>query len=543
MAMKPIQRSTVRTLTASTKTNTKVVMPPPVGGVDWISPLSIMDAKNAQVLDNFIARPQGAELRGGWQDVLDLPFEGSVNTLMSCPTVGAEPDRLFACVSNKVWDLTSALDPTNPSGSAVESLTVPVTHAYWSWVNYSLKTEKYLCAVAQGAGYFTYDQKDGWVERKITGVVNKEFRHVTTWKQRLWFTQANSSEVFYLGIGEVLGGEAKFFDYGPMFKRGGFVRAITSWTMDGGDGSDDYQLIFGSEGDVLVYKGTDPSNADTYALVGDWYLGKFPKGDRFFTPYGGDVLVLSDIGLTSMQALVTGNASAVGVSNPVVSKIQQRLSVRLSETLETGNWEVRLVPWLDVLLITGPKTKGGQDEHYCLGLTSKGWSTFSAMPIHTGVMHNRTFYFGTVNGRVAHGLDVQADGMLTNDQEFGSGSPIQGRVTSAYTDFGQSANLKRFLMARPIFQCSLPPKIKVRMKIDYASGARLASPGNDEVEIAMWDYAIWDQAYWAGTGNVFHIVIGVIGVGYLGALEMVVTGERGLIYTGAHLTAEIGGML
>lgn len=542
MAMKPIQRGKVRTMTASTKTNAKVVMPPPVGGLDWISPLATMAPKNAQVLDNFIARPQGVELRGGWQDLLDATLEGSPNTLMSHPTPGNALDKLFAAVGNKVWDLTPTTDPLN-YGAPVEALTVPVTHAYWSWANYSLKTEKYLCAVAQGAGYYTYDVTDGWVEREITGVEHKEFRTVTTWKQRLWFTQANSSEVFYLGIGEVLGGEAKFFDYGPMLKRGGFVRAITSWTMDGGDGADDYQLIFGSEGDVLIYKGTDPENPETYALVGDWYMGKFPRGDRFFTPYGGDVLVLSDLGLTSMQMLVTGNASAVGEQNPIINKIQARVSARVSETLDTGNWEVRLIPWLDVLLISAPKTKGGRYEHYCLGLTSKGWSTISGMPILTGVMHNRIFYFGTPDGRVAHGFDVEGDGMYTGDPEFGSGQMVQGRVTSAFTDFSQSANLKRFLLARPIFQASKPPSMKARMKLDYALGARLAATGSDAAEIALWDSAIWDQAYWTGTGNVYHVLIGVLGVGYLGALEMVVVGERGLIYNGAHLTAEIGGML
>jgi hypothetical protein len=158
-------------------------------------------------------------------------------------------------------------------------------------------------------------------------------------------------------------------------------------------------------------------------------------------------------------------------------------------------------------------------------------------------MHNRVYYMGTANGRVAHAFDVESDAMLVNDQEFGSGVRVQGRVTSAFTDFGKSANLKRFLLARPIFQCSKPPSLKARMKLDYARGARLATTGNDEAEIALWDNAIWDQAYWSGTGNVYHILIGVLGVGYLGAFELVVTGERGLIYTGTHLTAEIGGML
>lgn len=544
MALKQLPSYRTPQRSAATQTHKKVVLPPPVGGLNSRDPLSMMDAKDAQILENFICRPQGAELRGGWRDVLEIPFTGPVSTLMSYRATLPADSKLFACVGADVVDITPTLDPTTPL-EPVETLSIDaITHGYWSSVSYSLKTDKYLCAVANGAGYHTYDAVGGWVKREITGVDHDNLTSIAVWKNRLWFTQENSSEVFYLGIGEVLGGEAKFFDYGPMFKRGGSVVAITNWTMDGGNGPDDYQLIFGSGGDVLIYKGTDPSNADTYALVGVWSIGRFPRGDRFFTNYGGDVLVLSELGLTSMQQLVTGNASAVGELNPIIAKISERLMSRLASGQSAGFWEVKYSAEIESILLIAPRNGGGSYEHYCMGLAAKGWSTFTTIPILTLTMHGRQTFIGTPEGRVGHAFDVDNDGMTSLfSRDIDRSTPVRGRILSAYTDFGVGANLKRFLLARPIFLCTHPPSVAVRLRLDYASNTRVSTPSYARTDIATWDASNWDEAYWSGSGNVFHIWTGVLGVGYLGALDLMVEGERGLMYTGAHLTAEVGGML
>jgi hypothetical protein len=545
MALKQVPNYRTPQRSAATQTHKKLVLPPPVGGLNSKDPLATMDGKDAQILENFICRPRGAELRGGWQDVLESPFTGEVSTLMSYRATNPADNKLFACVGNSVFDVTPALDTADPL-EPLPTLEVAegVDHGYWSSLSYSLKTDKYLCAVANGAGYYTYDAAGGWVKREITGVDHDNLTSIAVWKNRLWFTQLNSSEVFYLGIGEVLGGEAKFFDYGPMFKRGGSVVAITNWTMDGGNGTDDYQLIFGSGGDVLVYKGTDPSNMETYTLVGVWSIGRYPRGDRFFTNYGGDVLVLSELGLTSMQQLITGNASAVGEMNPIINKIAEQLMHRLAPGKTVGFWEVRYSSDIESVLLIAPRKGGGSYEHYCLGLAARGWSTFTAMAIKTMTMHDRKTYIGTPDGRVGHAFDVNNDAMgVKKSRMTDLGQPVRGRVLSAYTDFGVGANLKRFLLARPIFMCTHPPSVAVRMRMDYASNTSVSLPTYARTDIATWDAAIWDQAYWSGSDNVFHVWTGILGVGYLGALDLMIEGERGLMYLGSHITAEVGGML
>jgi hypothetical protein len=179
-----------------------------------------------------------------------------------------------------------------------------------------------------------------------------------------------------------------------------------------------------------------------------------------------------------------------------------------------------------------------------MGLASKGWSTFTTMPILTLTMHDRKTYIGTPEGRVGHAFDVDNDGMTSVlSRDIDRSTPVRGRILSAYTDFGVGANLKRFLLARPIFLCTHPPSVAVRLRLDYAANTRVSTPTYARTDIATWDQARWDDAYWSGSSNVFHLWTGVLGVGYLGALDLMVEGERGLMYTGAHLTAEVGGML
>jgi hypothetical protein len=60
-----------------------------------------------------------------------------------------------------------------------------------------------------------------------------------------------------------------------------------TWTVDGGDGPDDRAVFVTSEGEVIVYQGTNPSSATTWAKIGSYYIGK-PLGRRCLEKFGGD---------------------------------------------------------------------------------------------------------------------------------------------------------------------------------------------------------------------------------------------------------------
>lgn len=50
--------------------------------------------------------------------------------------------------------------------------------------------------------------------------------------------------------------------------------AAETWTLDSGEGLDDYLVVTTSEGQVGVFRGTDPTSVATWGLVGVWNLGE-----------------------------------------------------------------------------------------------------------------------------------------------------------------------------------------------------------------------------------------------------------------------------
>ena len=47
-------------------------------------------------------------------------------------------------------------------------------------------------------------------------------------------------------------GELDVFPLTALFKKGGYIRAMASWTTDGGMGMDDMLVIFTSNGEVAI---------------------------------------------------------------------------------------------------------------------------------------------------------------------------------------------------------------------------------------------------------------------------------------------------
>ncbi len=63
-------------------------------------------------------------------------------------------------------------------------------------------------------------------------------------------------------------GTANLLDLGPIFDKGGAILCQSTWTLDGGSGADDLAVWVTTQGQVAVYQGLDPSDANNWALVG-----------------------------------------------------------------------------------------------------------------------------------------------------------------------------------------------------------------------------------------------------------------------------------
>jgi hypothetical protein len=114
---------------------------------------------------------------------------------------------------------------------------------------------------------------------------------------------------------------------GRYFRRGDDVRpraaddprrlyqAISTWTQDSKQTVDEYIAFITSRGQVIVYQGTDPATANTFALVGLYDLGA-PIGRRCFLRISGNLWIICVDGILPMSEMLTQDRAAAAKVAP-----------------------------------------------------------------------------------------------------------------------------------------------------------------------------------------------------------------------------------
>jgi uncharacterized protein YaiE (UPF0345 family) len=502
-----------------------------------------MDYQDAVRLDNFIVKPFGVELRHGYI-LHQNTFEFRINTIIPYQARVPADDRLFGVTYEGIYDITSrqdnAVKPTPDVTFATQTLDVT---DLWSWIPFSNLGENFVCAVSDLNGYFTYDATGGWISRNagMSGPVGfdpLDLDYIMSWKRRLWFVPQSGTKAYYLPVNQVVG-VVEEFDFGPYMRQGGSIKQLVSWTRDGGDGIDDFLIVLGSQGDVIVYQGTDPANADTFAMVGIWDLGSLPLGRRLAIKSGGDVKVLCEVGLIDLSTLFQG-AINLASKDSLGYPIQTAISSVVNRTLNTGQWEVHYFSPEELFVVKEPITVLlTESKMWAANVHSRAWGNLNDLPQQTLGMFQDQLYGSDSVGNVYQLLTGNVDNL---DFE-GFSSEITGRIQTGFYNFG-TAKLKKFHVIQPTFQSLVAPALQVQMYTEFNFDALSGSPGfGAPTQGAQWDIDKWDIAVWAGLANTFQVWAGVQGIGFFGSLAMNVRGVGGTIFTHWSLAFEEGGFV
>jgi hypothetical protein len=505
-------------------------IPAPVGGLNLRDPISAMQPTDAVVLDNMIPRQTGVELRKGYQlFVEDIGAE--VKSVFSYNAPNANNNKVFAAADGNIYDVTA-----HPATVAVSG--TGSTENLWWTTQFTTPADTFLLAVSPGAGYWTYSTTSGWVNRTPASLPTTTLRTVAVWKQRVLFTAEEDAHVYYFNQVNVIDGGVSGFHMGSLLRNGGYISAACNWTLDSGTGIDDYLVVIGTQGDVGVWQGTDPSSNNTFALKGVWYVGPVPKYGKYFTSFGGDVLILSEMGLIPVGRMVNGQF--VEVDPGVSSKIQSVLTPLVKSLRDSESWDVFVAPSDDVLIIKLPEQITSGYQQFVMNIPTGSWCTFSNMPMLCSTVLNGQMYFGTATGKVCKGLFGNLDNVARNNT---GGSTIEGDVQTSFQSFGTPGQLKRFGLCRPIFNAAEAPSIKLRVNTQYAFQGVEGSPAFVPEDLARWDAGVWNTAVWVGGVNTYESWVGANGMGYYGSIRMKVRGKPGTIFLSSHMSIEVGGMM
>lgn len=510
-------------------------MQPPVLGLNYREPAIALNPQSALVLDNFLPRGNHVDLRAGYANhVENIP--GAVKSIAHY--VGKLPS------ANKVFaftDMGEIYDVTDRSKSPTLVIDTTQTDGIWDSVNTAGLDENYLIMVSPAGGYYTYSERDGFVKREITGKgADKRFAGIFNWKDRVWLIEEDSTRCYYLDVGAIQG-NASEYDFYAVINQGGYLLYGCNWTFNAGYDIDDYMVLMTSQGEVIVYKGTNPDDPQTFVLEGVWFVGDAPAGRRSFTNFGGEMFVTSSLGIVPISALVNGKvANDFQVSS---AAIQPVFIEQFNSDKEKFGWELEMIYNQQFLLVKTPQDSFGNHVYYVMNTNTGAWATISGMPMLCTTQVGNEMYFGTANGLVCKAFVGDSDGA---DLSRNPGKPIIGRYMSGYNDFGAPANLKSFQMARPIFNSQDAPAVGVKMFTQNDEMFPIVESRYMRPAGGIWDTDKWDQSKFALVGNggaTFASWIGLEGLGYYGALAISLIGKAGTQYIATTATMKKGGVM
>ena len=530
MPLQPLAPFKVPRRASAAQTAQLAVIPAPTGGLNYRDPISAMSPLDALILTNFIPKQQGVELRKGWKQVTESLTE-SIESVFGYTAPNPLDNKVFVAANGNIYDVTDGNYTAAVLGTGSDA-------DEWWTTQFSTPADTFLLAVSPGAGYWTYSTTSGWVDRTATTIgLPTTVRTVAVWKQRVWFTAEGDSNVYYLDNVDVVTGACTSFAMGSTLRNGGYCSALINWTMDAGFSIDDYLIVVGTEGDIGVWEGTDPTSPDTFRLRGVWYVGPVPRHGQYFTPFGGDVMIVSELGLVPMSKLVSGQYSQDQQIGPA-SKIQSVFAPLVRKQIDQKFFDVFVVPSSDVLVIKMP-ADGGTYRQFAMNVTTGAWCVFVGMPMRSAAVIGGQLYFGTNDGYTCLGLYGNKDGV---DKLGAGGNSIEGEVQTAFQAFNTPAQLKKFGMARPIFIATAEPAVKLVINTQFQFNTVGGSPYFFEDDSGIWDLSLWNGANWVGQ-NTYQAWFGTTGLGYYGSLRMKVRGLPATVFTSAHMMTELGGVM
>ena len=519
------QQPTVR---PGTQKSSSTSLAAPIGGLNARDSVANMAPTDAVVLENWFPKTTSVDIRAGY--TAWNTFTGICQTVMVYSGVSAT--KVFSCVKNgstySIYDSTSsgALSSAvvGGGGATVEAL----TSARFDYQSFGTTGGNYFVAVNGTDTPLQYDGTN-WIASAMTGLTTANLVSVGVFKRRLFFIQKNTLDMWYLPVDSITGALARF-NLGPLFKLGGTINSIVTVTDATEGNMEDYIGFLSSEGEILAYRGTDPSVAASWILAAHFRIGRpVCTGNRTWCKVGTDAFVLCADGVYPLRKAIQADNRSGGLA--VSDKIRNLINSDVQSYGTLKGWQVLFHPTGAKLIVNVPTTEDLVSYQYVMNTQTGAWAKYTAWNAFNFEVAKDTLYMG------GNGVTVKADSGSTDGID-----PIAFDARQAYNYLGSRGRLKHVKMMRPILGLDQSINLAIGVDTDYAanfnSTSRTVTGGGTDVWGGIWDTT------WSGSVEVSSKWYGIIGDGH--AIAPHIKGSTSgtvLSWSATDLIYESGGVL
>ena len=543
--------------------NKVATVPAPTGGLNSRDALANMPETDAIVLNNWWPEPYGLSVRPGsilWAS--GIPGGSGMLATWSNPdgdlklfTVGSGYNR--GEYTGAIFDVSSRMGPLDPP---LEPAYVGIADTKPRTLQVSNDGGAHLFFISGGGAPTVVYNSTGFHEILVAAGPAPEPPADYTWydgpgnntnqmtshQGRLWATDSQSSVGWYLPV-DAIYGQWSPFDFGPQFTLGGGISYMTTWTIDDGNGAEDHLVVVSTEGQAVVYGGTDPSDIATWALVGVYTVGQ-PVGSpgKGFVKVGGDLILLTQRGLVSMARLLVSTKVNSAVNAVNSEKVQPIIAEAV--TVEPGRFEWQLFyhPPSNLFLVNMPPGDNQIVERQLaanLVVNTVPWTAFTGIPATHWVTFDNSPYFGTADGRIYKAWTGWYDEVDLSDA---NGKEVRTQVQQAYSYLGAPAVQKQVGMYRPGFLVKEQINFGAVIEYDFTiRRLRIPSAGFGQPGYDLWDEStsLWDGAVWSSGVVPDRRWIQAQGIGVDASLRMSMSSKSEILWVSTDYSYKVGGLL
>lgn len=462
--------------------------PAPVRG--WVSNrnLATNTRDAARVLENWFPTQNSVRVRQGWKEHFAFPVGTTVKSLFAYNSGTFE--RMFALAGTLIYDVSTPLavaqsgPPTYLGTQGLDTVQIRTPGGHFLYaVNGQDAPVIYDGGTWQIVGPATSPIA-------LTGVTVTNLVYPFTFKERLFFLEKNKLKAWFLAVKSV-GGALSELDLSSVFRRGGKLLMAGSFSSDSGDGLDDRCAFITDQGEVAIYAGTDPGDANAWTLVGIYEIGK-PLGPKAWIRAGGDWVIATREGMVPLSAAIQRDPAALSVaaiSRAIEPDWVSAVALRGGEW-QCVKWDAANLAMVSMAVDAPSSTRPAQV--FVVNIETGAWAKWTGPNVSNMTTYaNRLF--------VSAGDEIfEAEGASSD-----SGEIYLARCSWWPDDLGSATAHKRVALARATFTARTTFTPQVSVSVNY--GVSWPSPPGAAAGVGddTWDAGSWDAAVWSSVGDYY----------------------------------------
>jgi hypothetical protein len=455
-----------------------VTLPAPTRGLILNENETFTQAGSAVVCDNWKPNMRGLAVRGGCELWCQLPEATPV--ISAFEYVSGTTQEIFAANASKIYNVSVEEAPVEIANTR--------SSGNYAAAKMSNAADDWLIVVNDaGDNPLRYDGTAWTVmtAADITGPpVGTTFVYVWNYRNRLFFIEKNSMNAWALGINSI-GGAATMIPLSGAATKGGRLLFGATWSIDAGDGIDDKCVFMTDRGEVIIFTGSDPSNAANWRQEGRYTLSP-PLGMNAHISIGGELLVATVDGILPLSGAITKDKAELELS----AITRQIKPMWTNEVIDKREYHWTMCKWdeYEGLFVTLP---AGSGTRRCLvaNTATGAWARFTGWDAMCFMRMGDSMFFGTQTGQI----------MRANRTGYDNGVPYTATMVGGWEMFSSPSQTITWRQSRAAFRARSAETFipQLSSTIDFVvTIPPPPSAGFDPGPRHLWDEGLWDDALW-----------------------------------------------